>query len=106
MQLHAAQEAGRFGVLSGPAVFALLRLPEDLTGAALWARAYTLRCVPLPALPEDAPDTFAAHVRALEAQAADLPDGEEKTARYDGAAVWAVLEGLARVLLAKDGGAS
>ena len=99
-QLEEALSSGRIGeeeALGGPRAVRVLALPEGLTGPDRWARAYLLGEA-LPPLPEGSAAHFGGRAWDAEEKAADLPDGEEKTRLYDGAAVWAFLEALARVL--------
>ncbi len=84
--------------VGGPDAVALLGLPEDVAGADLWARAYFAGS-PRPALPEDAPEVFAAHAFQMEDTAEDLEDGEERRRLEEGAALWSCAAVLARVLL-------
>ncbi len=106
-QLEAALDAGRFGAggsFGGPLARQVLGLTPGVEGPQGWAWAY-LSGVGQD-LPAGLPEVCRGMCEDLEGRAEDLPHGEEKTRLQDGAAGWAYLEALARVLEAKGAGAS
>lgn len=102
LQLEDAISAGRFGPgesFGGPLALEVLGLEEGEDGPHGWAWAYLSGVG--QSLPAGLPDFCRMMGEDLEDRAEDLPDGEEKTRLLDGAAGWAFLECLARVLEAK-----
>ena len=103
-QLEDAATSGRWGqgdAFGGPLALDVLGLKEGAEGPHGWAWAYLSGAA--RDLPAGCPAAFRAACEDLEDRAADLEDGEEKTRLLDGAAGWAYLEALARVLEVKGG---